>query len=810
MMTRRFRLALPALLLPAALTAQTGYRRPPEPIASILEAAPLPLAVLSPDRRSMLLVERPASPSIADVAAPELRLAGDRWNPRTNGRSREATATGLQLVAVGGGTPRRIATPAGATLAHVQWSPDGTKVFFSVIEAAAIRPWMADVGTATAKPLASVALNATAGSPCRWLGARPAVICLTVPAARGAAPVEPTTPTGPIIQDAIAGKADRAATFQDLLKSPFDESLFTHYGTSQIVMLGMDGTSQPIGAAGLITDVTPSPNAEFLLVSSQRGPFSYVVPRQYFPTKTEVWSLSGSMVKSVNDRGLVENVPWGGDAVLPGPRNVSWRADAPATLAWVEALDGGTGTTKVALRDRVLTLAAPFTAAPTTHASLEFRARGITWARSNLAILNESWSKTRRSRTWAFDPSSPTTAPRLLFDRSAEDAYADPGQFLTTTTASGDRVLLTTPDGKSAFLRGDGASAEGDRPFLDSYDIATGKTTRLFRSAAPYYEDVVALLDPRADVVVTRRESKTEPPNYWRRALKARIAPIALTTFADPAPQFAGVTSEQITYSRKDGVQLSATMYLPAGYDKARDGKLPFFLWAYPREFRSAAAASQVQGSPHRFVRPTGYGGRHLQLLLQGYGVLDGPTMPIIGEGDKEPNDTYIAQLVASAQAAVDKIDALGVGDRERVAVGGHSYGGFMTANLLAHSKLFRAGIAESGAYNRTLTPFGFQAEDRTYWQAMEIYENMSPFNYADKLKTPILLIHGMADDNTGTYPIQSERFFAALKGNGGTVRYVQLPAEAHGYRAKETIGHTVWEFVTWMDTYVKPKKAAM
>jgi dipeptidyl aminopeptidase/acylaminoacyl peptidase len=768
------------------------------------------MAVLSPDRKSILLVERPAAPSIAEVAAPELRLAGDRWNPRTNGRSRELTATGLQLTSVTGGTPRRIATPAGATLAHVQWSPDGTRIAFSVIEANAIRPWVADVATATAKPLATVALNATAGTPCRWIAAQPALLCTAVPAARGAAPVEPTTPTGPIIQDAIAGKADRAATFQDLLKSPFDESVFTHYGTSQLVRLGVDGSMSTIGVPALITSAEPSPDGTMLLVSTQRPPFSYVVPRQYFPTRTEVWGMDGRAMKTVADRALVENVPWGGDAVLPGPRSVGWRADAPATLAWVEALDGGNPNAKAALRDKVVTLAAPFTAEPTTHASVEFRARGVTWARNSLAILTESWSKTRRQRTWAIDPSSPTAAPRLLFDRSAEDAYADPGQFLTTTTASGQRVLLTTPDGKSAFLNGQGASPEGDRPFLDRYDLATGKSQRLFRSAAPYYEDVMAVLDPRGDVLLTRRESKSEPPNYWRRNVTARIAPIALTAFADPAPQFAGVTSEQITYTRKDGVQLSATMYLPAGYDKARDGKLPFFLWAYPREFRSAAAASQVQGSPHRFVRPTGYGGRHLQLLLQGYGVLDGPTMPIIGEGDKEPNDTYIDQLVASAQAAVEKIDAMGVGDRDRVAVGGHSYGGFMTANLLAHSKLFRAGIAESGAYNRTLTPFGFQAEDRTYWQAMDIYERMSPFNYADKLKTPILLIHGMADDNTGTYPIQSERFFAALKGNGGTVRYVQLPAEAHGYRAKETIGHTVWEFVSWLDTYVKPKKTAM
>jgi dipeptidyl aminopeptidase/acylaminoacyl peptidase len=343
----------------------------------------------------------------------------------------------------------------------------------------------------------------------------------------------------------------------------------------------------------------------------------------------------------------------------------------------------------------------------------------------------------------------------------------------------------------------------GDRPFLDRFDLAPAKTERLFRSEKPYYEQPVTILDREATRIVTRRESLSDVPNYYVRDLsKKSIA--AITAFRDPAPQFAGVTTELITYKRPDGVQLSATMYLPAGYDK-KQGPLPFFFWAYPQEFKSASAASQVSGSPYRFTRPTGIS--HLFLLTQGYGILDGPTMPIVGEGEKEPNDTYVPQLVASAKAAVDKIVDLGVGSRDQVGVGGHSYGAFMTANLLAHSNLFQAGVARSGAYNRTLTPFGFQAEERDYWHARDVYTNMSPFTYADSISAPILLIHGMADNNQGTFPVQSERFFAALKGNGKKARLVMLPAEPHGYRARESSGHVLYEMTSWLDRYVKKPK---
>ena len=793
-----------AFVLAAPLAAQQSYQQPPTPIAQILDADPLPSVSVSPDRRLLLLLERPALPSIAEVAAPEIGLAGSRIDPRLNGPARTSPFTGVSLLAVDAPATaaRRVVLPAGTRVSGTLWSTDGRQLALTLVNDSSITLAFVDPAAATprARVIDGVRLNAAGGTPCRWMDAA-RLACLTIPRGRGAAPPRATVPTGPIVQEA-SGRAAANRTYQDLLQSPDDERQFEYYFTSQVAIVSVAGATHPVGSPAIITGLDPSPDGRFLLVETTRRPFSYVVPMSRFPARTEVWDTTGAVVRQIADGPLLESVPIAFDAVAPGPRAINWRADAPATLLWAEALDDGDPAKAVPKRDRVRMLAAPFSGDPATLIDLEYRVREFEWARPDLAFVTEGWTRTRRTRTWAIDPSRPASAPRVFSERSSEDRYADPGRFATVRNAFGRSVLLLTPDGRSAYRTGAGASPEGDRPFLDRVDLATGRAARLWRSAAPYYEDVVAVLDPAARRIITRRESATEPPNYFVRDV-ARGRLTALTRFTDPAPQFAGVTTRLITYKRADGVDLSAKLYLPPGYDPRRDGPLPFLFWAYPREFRSAAAAAQVSGSPHRFVRPTG--SSHLFLLTQGYGILDDPTMPIIGEGDREPNDTYVEQLVASAQAAADEIVRLGVGDRARIGVGGHSYGAFMTANLLAHSRIFRAGIARSGAYNRTLTPFGFQAEERPYWQARDIYERMSPFTYADSVKAPILLIHGMADDNSGTFPVQSERFFAALKGHGATVRYVQLPAEAHGYRARESVGHTLWEMVRWMDLYVKP-----
>jgi dipeptidyl aminopeptidase/acylaminoacyl peptidase len=788
------------------VVSQQPYHEPSPDIAKILDAPPTPAVVPSPDHLRLLILERAALPPIAAVAAPELRLAGVRLNPRTNALSRAQTYTALIFAPIGEGESRRVVLPGKTRIGGALWSPDGKQVAFTLIEEQGMSLWVAEASSGASRMLTGPVLNGAFGNPCQWLPTSAALLCAAIPAGRPAPPPDPETPSGPVVQES-QGKLAANATYEDLLKNLHDEALFEHYFTDRLLLVPLSGTDRPVGSPGIHSSVDVSPDGRYLLVTTITRPFSYLVPYQRFAARTEVWDLpaGAAAVRKVTEHGALESEPRTRDAVRAGPRAVAWRADQPATLVWIEALDGGNPAASATARDRIVQLAAPFTGDASPVADLELRARSLVFGRADLAIVSEGWQRTHRARTWIVDPSHPGSAPRLLSERSSEDRYRDPGRFLTRPA---EGTLLTSKDGRFAYLAGNGASEEGDRPFLDRIELATGKTLRLWRSEAPYFEEAVALLDPDRGLVLTRRESVNDPPNYFLRDLRQRGpgALVQLTRFKDPAPAFAGVTQQLITYTRADSVQLSATLFLPAGYDKGK-GPLPFFFWAYPREFLDADAASQVVGSPYRFTRPSG--ASHLFLLLEGYGVLDGPTMPIIGRNGREPNDSYVEQLVMSAQAAVDKVVSMGVADPRRIGVGGHSYGAFMTANLLAHSDLFRAGIARSGAYNRTLTPFGFQNEERSYWEAEAVYAHMSPFNYADRIKEPLLLIHGMADDNSGTFPIQSERMYAALVGHGAPVRLVLLPAEAHGYRARESIGHTVYEMVSWLDRYVKGNGAA-
>jgi len=787
---------------PALAAGPNGYKTPPAPIAQILDAPQTPGVSLSPERKTMALLGRENLPSIAAVSEPILRLGGYRINPRSNGpiEARTNWLSSLAFQDVASGAVKAVTLPAGARFMDPRWSADGARLAFVMDGKTGLELWVADRAAATARKVEGVALNAAFGSSYDWLRGGQGLLVTAIPAGRGAAPVADATPTGPIVQES-AGRTAAIRTFQDLLASEHDEALFDYYFTSQLVRVTLaDGAVTPVGAPGIYSGVTPSPDGRFILTNTLKRPYSYLVPANRFPTEVNVLDASGKPVKQMADRPLADNLPAAFDAVVAGPRSFSWRSDAPATLVWAEAQDGGDPRKKVAIHDRVLSLAAPFDAAPTTVLDLDQRYAGVEWGRDDFAMLTTRWWDTRKEKRIAIDPSRPGSS-RLILERNYQDRYNDPGSAVSRVNANGEEVLHFTPDGKGVFVTGAGASASGEFPFVGVLDLATGKTTRQWQAAAPYYETPVAMADDAGKTVITRRESKDEAPNFFIRAIKGGKAR-ALTQFADRAPQFAGVTKQTITYSRADGVKLSGTLYLPAGYDKTRDGPLPLLMWAYPQEFTDAAVAGQTVDSGNRFSRPGGTS--HLFLLTQGYAVLDGPTMPIVGVGGAEANDTYIEQLTASAKAAVDAVVALGVADKDRIAVGGHSYGAFMTANLLAHTDLFRAGIARSGAYNRTLTPFGFQAEQRTYWEATDTYTKMSPFTYATKVNEPILLIHGQVDDNSGTFPVQSERFYAALKGAGATVRYVVLPNEAHGYRARESTMHTLWEMTGWMDKYVK------
>lgn len=795
--------------------AQTNlkYQEPPKTIVELVDATPTPAVSLSPagkaaKTRWMLIEQLSGFPSIIDLAQPELRLAGLRFNPRTNGPSRGRYIVSLKLKALPNGKEIAVTDlPEQPKIRFADWSPDGRKISFVNISNAKDDPglslWIIDVATARARRLVGIALNGIFGQPCEWLSDSESLICKTIPLMRGPVPARSEVPAGPVIQENL-GRITPAATYEDLLKNPEDEGSFDYYATSQVALIRLDGTSIVIGKPNVVVSATASPDGNYFLLSERHHPYSYLLPFEMFPERVSVVNRKNGSSKQLADIPLQDSIPNIHDAVPAGAREYQWRSDTPATVFWVEAGDEGDPRKEVAVRDRLFVMDAPFDSAPRKLAELPVRYGRVAWAEDHIALVEERRWKDRKRIILSIAPSS-ATPPVKLFEGSFEDRYNDPGEPLEEMNQAGKPVLQTTPDDRSVFFRGQGASTEGDKPFISVMNLANGDTKRLWQSAAPYYEMPRAVLDPGTLAILVRRESPEQSPNYyiWRSGSQ----PIEqVTFFANPYGQAALPKKQVLKYKRSDGVDLSANLYVPPGY-KAQDGPLPTLVEAYPTEYKTKAAAGQITGSPYQFVFL--YWGSPVPFVTQGYAVLENASIPIVGEGKLEPNDTYVEQLVASAKAAIDEGARLGVVDRNRAAVMGHSYGAFMTVNLLAHSDLFKAGIARSGAYNRTLTPFGFQNEDRTYWQAPDIYYQMSPFMHADQIKTPLLLIHGEADNNSGTFPIQSERLFSALKGQGATVRFVLLPLESHGYAARESVLHMFWEMNNWLETYVKNRPLA-
>ncbi len=780
-----------------------AYKTPPEPIKSLVDAPQSPAVTTSPDGQRMVLIERPGYPSIEELAQPELRLAGLRMNPRTNGPSRTTSYTGVQVLEIATGEKSAVeGLPENPRLGNFAWSPKGKYVALTNTTQEGIELWILDMDKKEVRRLTDRMLNdALSGRPFAWIDEF-TLAAKCIPADREPRPEEPLAPKGPIVQES-KGQKTTLRTYQDLLANNYDELLFEYYTTSELLKIDVrTGSALDLNKTGIIRSVAPSPNSEYLLVSTIRRPFSYLVPYYRFPTTYDVIDGTGNLVKRVADLPLIEQLPQGFGAVPEGPRSMGWRPDQPATLYWVEAQDGGDPKVETDLRDRLFYLAAPFEAEPTAGIPFSLRFSGINWGQEGLSVAYEFWWPTRQVKTSFFRPGEPNS--KTTFDeRSYQDRYNDPGSFVTEQNAFGRSVLLK--DENTLYLTGAGASPEGDRPFLKAYDLTTGDAKELWRSEAPYYERVIEVLDAKEGTMITNRQSTDEPPNYYLRNWKTGES-TALTSFPHPYPALQEVEKEVVKFERGDGLELQGDLYLPPGYDPARDGRLPVLMWAYPREYKSRGDAGQVSGSPYQFTRL--YWGSPIYWVTRGYAVFDRVSMPVIGEGDTEPNDRFREQLVANAEAAIKILDDRGVADPERVGVGGHSYGAFMTANLLAHSDLFAAGIARSGAYNRTLTPFGFQAEERTYWDAPEIYYTMSPFMHADKINEPLLMIHGEADNNSGTFPIQSERMYEAINGLGGKARLVMLPHESHGYAARESIQHMLWEMDQWLEQYVKHKAA--
>ncbi len=780
-----------------------SYQMPPKAIADLLLAKPTPSVSIDSKAEWMLLSERNSYPSIEELAMPEYRIAGMRINPNNYSPSRQTYINSFSLKNIKTGKTIAVTgLPSPFFGGNVSWSPAETKIAVTNTSQTRVDLYIIDIASGKATKVNKQPLNAIMGNGgATWIDEN-TVLYRTATKAANLAPTRPLAPKGPTIQQNL-GKAAPSATLQDLIKSPFDEQLFEFFATSQLVQ-NKAGIETPIGKPAIYSSISLSPDKNYMMVRTIKKPFSYLVSAGGFPSVLNITDRTGKVVKMLADLPSTEVRPSGYDNVQNVPRGFDWRDDEAATLVWAQPLDSGLIKTNVEYHDAVLQLSAPFTTAPKELFKTKMRYGSTSWGNATLALVREFSRTKQTSKLSRYNPSTGTL--ELLYELSTNDAYNNPGSPVTEKNKYGRQVILTTDNGTKLLLNNmTGASAKGDLPFLAKFDLNSKKSEVLWRSKEGSFEMVTDVIDPQKLVLLTRKESQKEVPNYFIKNLMLRIADQQITNFSNPYAQLEGVSKEKISYKRADGIDLTGDLYLPKGYNKEKDGPLPVLIWAYPREFNSAADAAQIRGSQDKFT--TISSGGPIFFVTQGYAVLDNAEMPIVAKDGKKPNDTFVEQLKLNAEAAINKLSEMGVGDRNRMAVGGHSYGAFMTANLLAHTNLFKAGIARSGAYNRTLTPFGFQNEDRTYWDAPELYYEMSPFSYANKIKTPILLIHGEMDDNQGTFPINSERLFNAIKGFGGTTRFVYLPYEAHGYRAKENILHMLWEMNTWLDTYVKNAK---
>ncbi len=793
-----------ALLLTSGIYAQEAltYQKPPKEILDLVDVPLAPSVLLDDKKEYMIFLYRDAYTTIADLSQEELRLAGLRIDPKTNIGSRVRYTNNVKLQKIKDGETLQVAgLPENPKLSNFSWSPDQTKIAMTHTTDESVELWVLDIKTATASVLSTKPINANMGDVINWFEDSDAVLVKFISSDRKPLiDTKTTTPSGPTVS-VNDGKKAQNRTYQDLLKNKNDEFNFEQLALSELWKVNMDGTMDKWLGSAMYSSISFSPDGNYVMVETVKRPFSYLVPYYRFPSTTSIYANDAKKVATVLEVPLIEDLPQGFMATRTGRRSMNWRADRPATLIFAEALDGGDPENDVPFRDQVFMLEAPFNGTPSPLVKTINRYSGIMWGNDNVALLYDNWWNTRNTKTYIFDPSNPSKDPVILFDRNYQDRYSDPGRFVTERNEWGSYVLAL--DGKDAFLIGDGFSEDGQFPFVDKLNLNNRETSRLYTST--YTDKLENLNDysPEKNRLLVRIESPTEYPNYYFRDLKNNKTE-QLTDFANPFKSLQDVHKEVITYKREDGLELSGTLYLPEGYDTKSGEKLPMILWAYPREYKDKASAAQNTQNPNEFTYP--YWGSPVYWVTRGYAVLDDAAFPIIGEGDEEPNDSFREQLVSNAKAAIDAVDDMGYIDRKKVAVGGHSYGAFMVANLLSHSDLFAAGIARSGAYNRTLTPFGFQSEERSYWEAPEVYYTMSPFMHADKMKTPLLLVHGEADNNSGTYPLQSERYFNALKGLGATVRLVMLPKESHGYQAKESILHLLWEQDQWLETYVKNK----
>ena len=779
-----------------------SYQQPSEEILKLADYQRPPSVSMDSKREWMIFSYRDTYKSLDELNQQEIRLGGLRINPVTNISSSITYITNLKIKGLKDKEETTVkGLPKGAKIAYTTLSPDEKKLAFTNTTEKGVELWVLDLASSTATKLVADQLNANLGMPYLWYKDSKNLLIKTIPTDKPKLiDSSKDLPTGPTISTSD-GKVSQNRTYQDLLKNPQDEINFETLTKADLKKVNLNGDITEEKTADLYAGMSFSPDGKYLMLTTIKKPFSYIVPLSRFPMTTTIYDQAGKLVKTVNEVPLTEIMPKGFSSVRTGKRNMTWRDDQPATLVYAEALDGGDQNKTAEYRDEIFTWEAPFTTAAKSLFRTKQRYSGTEWSNSNYAVISESWYDTRNTKSYLLDLNTGTS--RMIEDRNFQDVYHDPGQFFETKNEYGRNVINVKKD--KAYLIGEGFTKDGQKPFIDEHDLKSLAKKRLYTAqVSGTKESIIDIMDIEKGDILVRQESATNYPNSYKKNIKTGKTE-ALTHFENPFASLGKVYKEVIKYKRNDGVDLTGTLYLPAGYDrKSKKEKLPLLIWAYPTEYKDKNTAGMNTQNPNDFTFPS-YGS-FIYWVTKGYAVLDDAAFPIIGEGKAEPNDTFIPQLLANGKAAIDAVDQLGYIDRKKVAVGGHSYGAFMTANLLTHGDDFTCGVARSGAYNRTLTPFGFQSEQRNYWDVPEVYNTMSPFMHADKMKKPMLLIHGDADNNPGTFTLQTERYFQALKNLGAPVRMVLLPKESHGYAAKESILHTLWEQEQFLDKCLKGK----
>ena len=781
------------------------YQKPPKEILELVDVPQAPWVRIDHKWENMILIYRDRYQTIEELSETEMRLGGLRINPKTNISSRIQYYNNIKVKKLSETKTKQVkGLPDNPRLANFIWSPDQSLMAYTNTVKTGVELWVLNMNDGKAKKITGPVLNANINVPFAWFKGGMSLLVKVIPEGRkNLINTKENLPDGPNVSIST-GTTSQYKTFQDLLNNEVDEFNFEQLCSSELVKVDLYGNTNPWAPTRMYTDIDFSPDGNYILISFIHKPFSYIVPYNRFPFKTILYKTSGEPIKAVNQVPLTEELPKGFMAVRTGKRKMSWREDKPSSIIWVEAKDKGDPEEDAKYRDEVFQLDQPFLDHAHSIIKLKNRYSNIIWGNDEIAIANDYWWNTRNLKTYIFNPSDQNQEVKIVSDRNYQDKYSNPGIFATYRNPYGKYTL--TFDKNNLFLIGEGHTKEGQFPFVDKFNFKSYKKTRIYQSEYKNKMEIIYdIVNVKEGKLLVSIESSTQYPNYYFKTIKKDEELMQLTTIENPFKSIQSVHKEVIKYKRDDGLELSGTLYLPVGYDKDKKEKMPMILWAYPAEYKDKSSASQTTSNPNKFTYP--FYSSMIYWLTRGYVLLDHASFPIVGEGDTEPNDSFIKQLVANAKAAIDAVDSLGYIDKNRVAVGGHSYGAFMTANLLSHSDLFAAGIARSGAYNRTLTPFGFQSEERNYWEAPDVYNKMSPFMHAEKMKTPLLIIHGEADNNTGTYPLQSERYFNALKGLGATTRLVMLPYESHLYRAKESILHLLWEQDQWLEKYVKNRK---